>query len=362
MEFTPELITLLQLNFNWNLSRAKCIAAILVGVLKLGTVNLATLCLSIAGSAKIESKYRRLQRLFSEVTPSPDKTAKFIADRFKSEKYVLSMDRTNWKFGAFNINILVIGIVYDGIAIPIVWIFLSKKGNSNTNERIALMNRYIALFGADSIECLVADREFVGHEWFSYLYENKIKIRIRIKKDARLSKRRGGKAPAGNFCRSLKLGETYCLDGKRELWGLRVYVTCTRLESDYLIIVSFDMPGWCEIINDYKKRWKIEVMFKALKSGGFDFEDTHLKCPKKLELLMEFLAIAFCWACIAGEYRNNIEEIKTRAHKRKSYTLFRYGLDFLKEIFLNPAEKSREVPRALALLKSGVEGCTALIL
>ena len=144
--------------------------------------------------------------------------------------------------------------------------------------------------------------------------------------------------------------------------GVRVYVTCTRLESDYLIIVSFDMPGWFEIINDYKKRWKIEVMFKALKSGGFNFEDTHLKCQKKLELLMEFLAIAFCWACIAGQYRNKAEEIKTRAHNRKSYTLFRYGLDFLKETFLNPAEKSREARRAVALLKSGADGCSMLIL
>ena len=362
MEFTPELIALLQLHFGWNLSRAKCIAGVVVGLLKLGTVNLATLCLSIAGSAKQESKYRRLQRLFSEVSPSPDKTAKFIADRFKLDKYVLSMDRTNWKFGMFNINILVIGIVYEGIAIPVIWTFLSKKGNSNTAERIVLMNRYIALFGAGSIECLLADREFIGREWFSYLDENKIKIRIRIKKDALLSKRRGGKAQAGNFCRSLKVGETYCLDGKREMCGVLVYVTCTRLESDYLIIVSFDMPGWCEIINDYKKRWKIEVMFKALKSGGFNFEDTHLKCPQKLELLMEFLAIAFCWACLAGQYRNEIEEIKTRSHNRKSYTLFRYGLDFLKDIFLNLIEKSREVPRAVALLKSGTDRCNILIL
>ena len=152
--------------------------------------------------------------------------------------------------------------------------------------------------------------------------EKNIKIRMRLKQDTLLSKRRGGKAPAKNFCRSLKNGETFSLHGRRDLWGISVYITCTRLQSDYLIIVSFDMPGWIEITSDYKKRWKIETMFKALKTGGFNFEETHLKSIKKLELLMELLSIAFCWACISGVYRNSeIEEIKVRSHNRKSYTL-----------------------------------------
>ena len=117
-----------------------------------------------------------------------------------------------------------------------------------------------------------------------------------------------------------------------------------------------------EIISDYKKRWKIETMFKAMKTGGFNFEDTHLKCRKKLELFMELLAISFCWACISGAYRNTIEEIKVRSHNRKSNTIFRYGLDLLKEIFLNPGEKFQEALHAVGLLKNGWEGRNKLIL
>lgn len=362
MNIAPELIFLLQAHFHWNLSRTKCIAAIITGLITAGTVNLAILCLSIPGTAKQESKYRRIQRLFSELRPSPRLTAMFIAERLKLDKYTLSMDRTNWKFGLFNINILCLAIVYDGIAVPVIWVFLPKKGNSNMEERITLLKRFISIFGVDSIDCLLADREFVGRKWFKYLSENNIKIRIRIRQTELLSKRRGGKAPARNFCRSLKCGETYSLDGKRDLWGVPVYITCTRLESDYLIIASFDMPGCMEIILDYKKRWKIETMFKAMKTGGFNFEDTHLTCHKKLELLMEFLAIAFCWACIAGVYRNTEKEIKVRSHNRKSYTIFRYGLDFLKEIFFNLSEKLQEAVDAVGLLKNGVERFNVLIL
>jgi hypothetical protein len=53
------------------------------------------------------------------------------------------MDRTNWQWGEKNINILTLAVVYQGAAIPICWILLNKKGNSNTRERIALVKRFI---------------------------------------------------------------------------------------------------------------------------------------------------------------------------------------------------------------------------
>jgi hypothetical protein len=40
------------------------------------------------------------------------------------------MDRTNWKFGKVNINYLVLGVAYKGMAIPLFWDLLDKKGNS----------------------------------------------------------------------------------------------------------------------------------------------------------------------------------------------------------------------------------------
>jgi hypothetical protein len=38
------------------------------------------------------------------------------------------MDRTNWKFGKANINILTVGISWRGTAIPLVWMLLDKRG------------------------------------------------------------------------------------------------------------------------------------------------------------------------------------------------------------------------------------------
>jgi hypothetical protein len=52
------------------------------------------------------------------------------------QPWTLSLDRTNWSFGQCQINILCLGVVYQGIAIPLVWTMLKKKGNSNTAERM----------------------------------------------------------------------------------------------------------------------------------------------------------------------------------------------------------------------------------
>ena len=63
---------------------------------------------------------------------------------------VLSMDRTNWKFGDFNINILMLGVTYKGIAFPLIFSLLPKRGNSNWEERKKIMERFIRLFGHDN--------------------------------------------------------------------------------------------------------------------------------------------------------------------------------------------------------------------
>ena len=78
--------------------------------------------------------------------------------------FVLTLDRTNWQRGKANLNILVLGVAYKGIAIPLLWTLLDKRGNPNTPERIALMSQYIALLGCESIKYLTADREFIGKD------------------------------------------------------------------------------------------------------------------------------------------------------------------------------------------------------
>ena len=81
----------------------------------------------------------------------------------------LSPDRTNWRWGKSDINILMRSIVYKGIALPLFWSLLDKRGNSDTAEWVALIQTFVTRFGKESIAGILADREFVGGQWFGCL-------------------------------------------------------------------------------------------------------------------------------------------------------------------------------------------------
>ena len=74
------------------------------------------------------------------------------------------MDRTNWRWGKSDINILMLSVKYHSIAIPVMWRFLPKKGNSNFNERVELIEGFIKIFGEGKIAELLADREFGSND------------------------------------------------------------------------------------------------------------------------------------------------------------------------------------------------------
>lgn len=83
-----------------------------------------------------------------------------------NDPWRLTLDRTNCKFGLAEINFLVLGVAHRGTAVPLFWSVLDLAGNSDTAERVSLMGRFLKVFGASRIDALLADREFVGEDWF----------------------------------------------------------------------------------------------------------------------------------------------------------------------------------------------------
>lgn len=59
---------------------------------------------------------------------------------------------------------------------------LEKKGNSDSSERMDLLERFHKIFPEAEIAYLCGDREFIGQEWVSYLLiEPTIRFRLRIR-------------------------------------------------------------------------------------------------------------------------------------------------------------------------------------
>lgn len=125
-DHSASLVELLQQHISLNLSRAKCLGLFIISMLNCRTVNMAVLCNTMPSEIKSASWYRRMQRFISEISISWRVLAVMLVMMTgleKQRKWVLCLDRTNWKFGKRHINILYLGVSFHGIAIPLFGIF-----------------------------------------------------------------------------------------------------------------------------------------------------------------------------------------------------------------------------------------------
>jgi hypothetical protein len=171
-------------NLPWNRARIKFLARFLLALYSVRTVNLSILASAFSGPAQIESNYKRLQRFLRQFEMPYAEVAEFVVNMLGLPgPYTLALDRTNWKLGAVDLNILMLSIVYHGVGVPVVWLVLPKAGASDTLERRTVMGIFLDLFGAQNIACLLGDREFVGREWFGFLMRHRIKFQMRLHRD-----------------------------------------------------------------------------------------------------------------------------------------------------------------------------------
>ena len=152
----------------------------MIALVKVQTVNFEKFSHAFDTKAQSDSSLRHIQRFIANYSLDANLIARLVFSLLpKQKKYILSIDRSNWKFGQVNINIFMLGVVYKGVAFPLLFTMLPKRGNFNSQERIDLINRFIILFGRNVMESILADREFVGSKWLDYLNYNEIRYYIR---------------------------------------------------------------------------------------------------------------------------------------------------------------------------------------
>ena len=130
---------ILKQHLSWHKARINCLASIITALFVRQTVNLSALKNAFSSKAKPESIYRRMQRFFAGALIGRTDVARFVFSVFGWQNVRLTLDRTTWEYGKSCINILVLAVVWRGVAIPVLWETLDKKGNSNTGERMGLL-------------------------------------------------------------------------------------------------------------------------------------------------------------------------------------------------------------------------------
>jgi len=331
-------------NTGWNKARVFVITGLVVSIITLGRVNLKKIATKLNPKESKEVNYRRLSRFFQYFRFDKETMAKLMSSFLPKGQWVLSMDRTNWKFGKVHINILMLSVAYKGMAIPIVWYLLkksTKQGNSGFRDRIRIMKKFIDIFGVDKIEVLVADREFVGEVWFRWLKKREIPFAIRVMNNKRVKVGRGN-VRIDSLFRYLKVGEHTFYRTKKKIYNYAgLSIIAMKMKDEYLILAT--NINQSKALGYYKQRWEIEMLFSALKKRGFNLEETHLSANEKIDSLMAILSLAFVWSHTIGEWLSDKKPIKTLKHGRKAKSIFLYGLEYLAEVFLNYEHRSREL-------------------
>ncbi|WP_337969210.1 transposase [Rickettsia tamurae] len=103
-DHSAPLVELLQKHISLNLSRAKCLGLFIISMLNSRTVNMSLLCNRMPSGIKAASWYRRMQRFISEISISWRVLPVMLVmmTGFEQEqKWVLCLDRTNWKFAYY---------------------------------------------------------------------------------------------------------------------------------------------------------------------------------------------------------------------------------------------------------------------
>lgn len=319
----------------------------------------------LLGKQKTEpsSHYRRLTRFFEDWGGHQDFLRDLMCQNLRLLKKMgfktLVMDGTSWKIGETEVHYLVLSVLAGNVAVPIYWVQLEKLGASSQSERKEMFDQALSLFDLKGMT-LLADREYVGVEWFKYLKTNNIHFVIRLRLgdyEADVNAAKGSSycqmyqksaAKDKTLAKQLHIGsETYKV----------VMMPNPKIEAEEPVFIFLTtLTDASKAAQAYVKRWKIECLFRHLKTNGYHLEDLNLKNTGKNLLMFAIAATAYVLAIREGEKR--IDKIPNNKYADGSHwpetSIFREGLAILTSICYQFVDFLNHVFKALSLKKHAI--------
>jgi Transposase DDE domain len=262
------------------------------------------------------SNYKRLIRFFQDWGGNEDLLHDLMRHNLRFLRTLgfktLIMDGTSWTIGEAKVHYLVLSVLVDSLAVPIYWVQLEKIGASSQQERKAMFETVFSLFDLSGMT-LLADREYIGKQWFKFLKDNQIHFVIRLRltdyqQDVNTAKGSNYQKMILRCASKNKLvKKQILLDGIAYTFIIMPNPKNDAEESVMIFLTT--LPNAANAAQLYAKRWKIECLFKHLKTNGFNLEEMNLKDPGKNLLMMAIAATAYILAIREGLKRQKKSQI-----------------------------------------------------
>ena len=153
--------------------------------------------------------------------------------------FVLTLDRTEWRLGKRWVNVLMLAVVWDGVAIPLVRQVFDKKGCSDAEKREQILERYLKILALETIRFVTADREFACDEWLRFLSKERIRFCLRIKASAQITDKCGRRMRAIKLLQTAKVGEAVVCRRRRKMCNVAVSIAgVSKADGNNVIAIT----------------------------------------------------------------------------------------------------------------------------
>ncbi len=240
----------------------------------------------------------------------------------------LIIDGTSWQTGTHRYHFLTLSVLYEGVSVPLFWLDLKRLGISSEWHRKLLLRLALKVFVLKG-KVLLGDREYIGEQWFEWLQAAGLDLVIRLRKgNYQQQIEKTGRGMVGLETKAkARLGrvvfQKFLLDKQPYTFVLMAYRERSG-KIQLLRLITTLTPALA--IRSYGYRYRIESMFKHLKSNGFQLQELNLKSHHKVTLLMAALVLAYTLSVVYGLARYK-QAIKVKKHGSPEMSLFRFGLD-----------------------------------
>lgn len=270
----------------------------------------------------------------------------------------LNLDGTKWDYGDGSIHLLTLCIIIGDVSVPIWWEDIEKAGHSSQKERITYLKAAMEKYDLGGM-ILLADREYIGRQWFKELEDQGLYFVIRVKEGIYHDEINRGKGLGWSVmkARALKKKKGKKISKKIILNGISMHYIILKNPrpnaEDELIFLLSNWTSATQASKMYELRWQIEVCFKHFKSNGLNLEDMNVQGKEKRHLMMAISVLVYIIIIREGileEHRAKSISIKKDSRTGFYYrtiSIFRKGLSAIRKKVFNLKSFIRYLEKSL---------------
>ena len=230
-------------------------------------------------------------------------------------------------------QVLMVGVVYKKRALPLVWlIYRGKKGHTNADRHIAVLEMLQPLIPAGASVVLLGDAEYDNTDMLLWLeaqtgWQYVLRTAPQIYVHSEL-----GVHPIADIPLQKEQVLQYHQIGFTQAAPLAVnLVGWWGRGYEQPIYLLSNLEGKYLTCRYYHRRALIETLFSDQKSRGFHIHKSHLSDPERVSKLLVATCLAYIWMIMQGLWvvaNGRVGWIDRTDRQDKS--IFRLGLDWLR--------------------------------